>query len=278
MLKELMNNPYIWIILSSCTVISFLYAFYVRHVDKKKKEISYISNSYKVIEGGQCSIPALELKYKDRTIENLAITKYAIWNSGNDLINNVDIVNDKPLQIFTTDKENSIILDANIILENEETNKFDIAEITEEFIKLKFDYIEPKNGIILQIIHSGISANLSLDCKIKGGKSIKKLKKRKNNKVDVKKGRKVITVLLISEIIWMIWMSILYLGTAWRIIPWNIFEFIMIFDQKSFTGIIGKLLSCMMFGMTGLMIHLFVIRMKYTYYMSIPIEFREDIE
>ena len=159
-----------------------------------------------------------------------------------------------------------------------ETNKFDIAEITEEFIKLKFDYIEPKNGIILQIIHSGISANLSLDCKIKGGKSIKKLKKRKNNKVDVKKGRKVITVLLISEIIWMIWMSILYLGTAWRIIPWNIFEFIMIFDQKSFTGIIGKLLSCMMFGMTGLMIHLFVIRMKYTYYMSIPIEFREDIE
>ena len=39
-LKALMNNPYAWLTLSVCTILSLVFAIYTLVVDKKRKEIS----------------------------------------------------------------------------------------------------------------------------------------------------------------------------------------------------------------------------------------------
>lgn len=44
-IKSLMNNPYAWVILSVCTIMSFVFGIYTWFAGKRKKEFSYISNS-----------------------------------------------------------------------------------------------------------------------------------------------------------------------------------------------------------------------------------------
>ena len=95
----------------------------------------------------------------------------AIWNSGNITINNTDIVKTRELT-FATDEEN-VILDAEILGVSEETNKFSLLFIDNKTVKLIFDYLDKKDGIVIQIIHTGLSENLLLSCKIKGGLPLK---------------------------------------------------------------------------------------------------------
>ena len=136
---------------------------------KRKKEFSYISNSHKIIEKGKNRIPQLELKYEGRDIDNLTITNYVIWNTGNEVINFSDMVAEKELKIYSSNTANTIILDARIIEETEETNKFEIMQHKDEFVKIGFDYADPQDGIVVQVIHTGSAADLEIGCKIKGG-------------------------------------------------------------------------------------------------------------
>lgn len=135
-IKSLMNNPYAWVILSVCTIMSFVFGIYTWFAGKRKKEFSYISNSHKIIEKGKNRIPQLELKYEGRDIDNLTITNYVIWNTGNEVINFSDMVAEKELKIYSSNTANTIILDARIIEETEETNKL-VALEAERFCFLK---------------------------------------------------------------------------------------------------------------------------------------------
>ena len=58
-MEELMNNPYAWLVLSLCTIISFMFAIYTWIAGRKIKEISvdYFSND--IIKQGKNPIPKL---------------------------------------------------------------------------------------------------------------------------------------------------------------------------------------------------------------------------
>ena len=91
-LTELMQNPYAWAILSVCTIAAFIFAIYTWFVGKKKKEISYVYSTYEIIKMGNSVIPGVQLLYHGKDIADLTITRYAIWNSGNEVLNSTDIV------------------------------------------------------------------------------------------------------------------------------------------------------------------------------------------
>lgn len=99
-----------WVILSMCTIMSFVFGIYTWLAGKRKKEFSYISNSHKIIEKGNSRIPQLELKYEGRDIDNLTITNYVIWNTGNEVINFSDMVAEKELKIYSSNTANTISL------------------------------------------------------------------------------------------------------------------------------------------------------------------------
>lgn len=170
--NNLKENPYLWIITTLLGLIAAIISIYTWFDRKKKKEISYYKNSYKIIDIGQVLTSSLKLLYKEKEIKDLVITKYAIWNSGDEVLNSSDIVVSKPLQI-NIDNEDAKILDAKIIQRTDECNNFLIEEQEEKYIKIKFDYIDLKDGIVIQIIHTGEKNILGVDCKIKGGKKIK---------------------------------------------------------------------------------------------------------
>lgn len=272
-MEGLMRNPYVWLFLSFCTIAAFAFAIYTRLVDKKKKEFTYFENSYRIIQKGKSSIPQLQLTYDSRNIEDLFITKYAIWNSGNEVINKNDIVVEKPLKI-TSLGDDTVILNTKIIVESEETNKFIIDDEQESFSTINFDYVDSGDGIVIQIIHTG--EYLEFDGKIKGGKKIRCLNGKKHNKrINRKRLRKLNTILLCIEGTILTGMASLVFLLSWGIIPKEIFDISKPIDDG---GIIDKVLSVVMIILMIGTIYILYNNIKRVYHLNIPSKLRKNIE
>lgn len=273
-LSDLMINPYMWLFLSVCTIGGFGYAIYSRLADKRKKEFSYVKKSYKIIEEGKSCIKELKVSYGSRNIENLSITKYAIWNSGNEVINCIDIVKDRPLEIQSSNKNSTVILDARIIMKSDESNKFEITNVKDDSVTIKLDYVDPKEGIVVQIVHTGISENIELKGKIKGGKKLKNIsEKRLGKTVNRKKRNKFLIFCMAIYIFLLLIIWGVSFGCAWGIFPADIFQN----DNLNNMAISRFYIIC-----TGVLllwvIHMLWHRIKYLYNINIPSKLRDSLE
>ena len=170
MLEKLMTNPYAWLFLSAITVVSFVFAVWSWYATKPRKEISIHCKTDEIIKAGQQKIKKLEVMFDGNAIEDLSSTKFYIWNSGNQVLSNSDIVPSKPLKIYT---DSSKILDVQILRVTDETNLFEIASASGNQVTLAFDYVEQGGGVLVQVLHTGNSSELVFDCKIKGGREIR---------------------------------------------------------------------------------------------------------
>lgn len=203
MLEKLMDSPIAWTVLAVLAVLSFFYAIYCQHKNKEKKEFSYLKQSNNLIRKKKSKFEKLSVSYDGQEIEDLCITKFTIWNSGNKTLNDVDIVKNKELTIATCDDDK--ILDVELIICSEETNEFRIVKIDERTVKIMFDYVDKKDGVVIQIIHTGTSDSINIKCKIKGGNSLKsnvndasmKIFKKVFTKVDIDKFFVVFACILI---------------------------------------------------------------------------------
>lgn len=171
MLEKLMNNPYAWGILALLTIISFVYAVVIQQKSKEKKIFSYIKKTNELIAAKKSTYDNLYISYCGQQIESFCVSKFVVWNSGNRILNSSDMVDSKELT-FKVNEENKI-LDAEIIGVSEVTNNFYIKKKEEKEIKINFDYVEKKDGFVIQIMHTGSEKDICVECKIKGGLPIK---------------------------------------------------------------------------------------------------------
>jgi len=174
--ESVQNSFIIWLILAVCTVAGFAFGIYQLMKSKKKMQFAYLKKANTIIASGKSVIDGLGITYKGQTVDNLSVTKLAVWNCGNDVINQKeDIVTERPLKIVSGDSCTRI-LECNIIKESEATDKFEISRCTGDEAIISFDYAATKEGVIIQVIHTGESKNIYLDYKIKGGKRAKEIK------------------------------------------------------------------------------------------------------
>lgn len=90
--------------------------------------------------------------YKNNNVPDVSISKIAFWNGGNQTIELDDIASRDPI-IFSIN-ENYSIQDISIIKCTDEKNDISIEKLSEKQYKLVFDYIKPKEGCLIQIIHT----------------------------------------------------------------------------------------------------------------------------
>lgn len=171
LLNKAMENSLIWAVLAIITVISLLFTVYTYVTNKKRKLFSVSCASYELLKQGQSEIEKVSIMFDDQPINNLTISNYAIWNSGNTLINGTDIVDTQRLRLISDDETK--FLEAKIVSEVETSNKFRIIEQLDNEILLDFDYVDKNEGIVIQVIHTGEKDSINAQCKIKGGKPIK---------------------------------------------------------------------------------------------------------
>ena len=126
----------------------------------KRKRLSYLSRSNNLFSGLESKYPDVEVSFRGYgdTLKSLTVTKLAIWNSGNDTIRKQDIVKDAPLAIQAS--PGNIILSVKITDLASPLNKIECTlnkERTRAIVSL--DYLDPKQGAVVQVFHSGTSNN-----------------------------------------------------------------------------------------------------------------------
>jgi len=154
-------------------VLGIITSYIFHLIQKRRKELSWAIDSTNLIKGYSSLFEKLEIQYGEKKIENLTVSKVAFWNNGNETIDGKDIA--IPPFILPTDKTSTKILDTKIIKISTVGNRFEIhKKIDSPFLVLKFDYLDPQQGAVIQIIHTGVSVlPLIMRGEIKGVKDIK---------------------------------------------------------------------------------------------------------
>lgn len=182
LLQSMLESVFFQVILAITGIGGFIWGIFSHYASNKKPCISTARSSFVVVSRGRNSIDNLTLSFAGKEIQNLTITKFAIWNSGNKVINADDLVSTQKLQIVAIDSTE--ILEAQIVAETDTSNRFEIDSQSDNRVCLDFEYADSHDGIVLQVLHTGNRDGLKVEGKIKGGESIKCFG------MDKRKGRK----------------------------------------------------------------------------------------
>lgn len=172
-LQQLLDNTLFQAFLAIIAIVGFAYAFIVQRINKEKKEISFCLKSNHLIRGKRAKFEKLSITYDGQQIEDLCVSKFTVWNSGNRTLNRTDMVESKELTISVANE--CRVLDVELIACSDETNGFSVRIENEHTVKVLFEYADKKEGAVIQIIHTGNDEDIQIDCKIKGGNPIKNI-------------------------------------------------------------------------------------------------------
>lgn len=161
-------NPYMSVIGFVVTILSIPLAIYLFQKSKSKKEIGIYKRSFRLLHENIKNVSKLSIIYDTKTINNLTVSEVYFWNNGKQTIQGNEIVKLASLQIYSS---NGKILDIAISKIIEPSNNFTLigTEDKEHNIQsLSFDYMEPNEGCIVTVYHTGNSVAVS--GRIQGGK------------------------------------------------------------------------------------------------------------
>lgn len=159
-------------------VLGFITSYIFYRIQKRRRELCWSIDSTSLIKGYSSLFEKLDIQYGGQKIENLTVSKIVFWNNGNETIDGKDIA--IPPCIFLRDEANTKILDAKIIKSSTVGNGFEIhREPDNPILVLQFEYLDPQQGAVIQVIHTGVSIlPLILDGEVKGVKDIEYKSKR----------------------------------------------------------------------------------------------------
>lgn len=170
-IETLKSSNLVWAILSICTCLGVPFFIVTVITGKHKKEFTYARTTFQLVSEGVSSINKLKLLFDETPISDLSVTRFTIWNSGTEEIKREDLYSNQPLCIINH-TETAQILDASIIPESDEKQKFNLSMNEERDVEVDFECAEKKDGVVIQVIHSGNADELKPTIGIKGGKEI----------------------------------------------------------------------------------------------------------
>lgn len=165
-IETLKNSDLVWLILSLCTIIGVPLAIYFGRKSQMKKIINAVISSNELIINKQPNISKVKILYDNEVVETLTVTKLTFWSKTPPTINRADIIDDEPLAIFS---KNGKILDVSVLNGDNTSNKVAVSLTNDTTANITFNYLDPKEGGIIQIIHTGDINSIDITRKIKGG-------------------------------------------------------------------------------------------------------------
>lgn len=133
----------------------FLVSTLFHFINKRKRKISYSIITSPIIVNKISKITDLVIKYKNKDIDNLSISKITLKNAGNEILKSTDFAELNKLSLTTNGQ---FLIDSSNDLEIVSSNpyiKADINLISSNKIEIEFDFLESKNTITCSIFHTG---------------------------------------------------------------------------------------------------------------------------
>lgn len=168
------NNPWLNVIFLALALLSIIVSIILYIKSKKSRIPTYSVRSVNLIKENIKKIKSVEILYEGKKVENLTITKLALWNAGKETIDSKDVAQVNPIKIIL--KNGAKILDSEIIFQKNPSNNFTInIDRTTNEIHVIFDYFDLEEGVIIQMYHTGISsADIEITGTIKATNSIQR--------------------------------------------------------------------------------------------------------
>lgn len=136
-------------------VIGVLIAIWSSFVSRIGGRPVYQYRSLRLIGTNYSAMPSdVEVRFKGQIVNRLTKTEVVIWNSGNQTINGAAIVLNDPLRFEFGN--GSRILDVSVLRVTRDVNDFKakIDPKSQGAVLIDFDYLDPDDGALIEILHN----------------------------------------------------------------------------------------------------------------------------
>lgn len=181
-LYEWLNNPQFMsgVITFSSVIFGFLLALIIEYYKKRRGGIRRSTWTLNVVNDLGSSLPDLEQGPLDQNLKvlfngqqckRLSITRVILWNGSNETLERKHIAQAHPITI--TAKEPTQILDIYLKDVSNSGNGIQVNKIDSHTYIINFDYLEKKEGCVLDVYHTGYTQEaITVTGSIKGFKKI----------------------------------------------------------------------------------------------------------
>ncbi len=147
-------------------IITIIISFIVYKKSKPRTRLSYYYSNKLILNIDEQNVSEhVSLLINNFELKKLVKTEFRIWNDGSTIIRSEDKINENPLRIVLDEK--SKIIAANIIKNTDTDNNFSVRNIN-NVIYIDFNYLEPKSGILIEILHNNENTQVNVLGKIIG--------------------------------------------------------------------------------------------------------------
>lgn len=172
-LEFINQNPWLNVLFILLTLTSIFLSLWFYFKSKKSKKPTYSLRTFNLIKEKINKIDSVEIQYHSNKIDNLSITKIAIWNNGKETISSTDVAQNNPFLVII--EESFSILDCDILFEKNPANGFSINKLNSNKVEIKFDYFDFNEGIIIQLYHTATEEDkITVVGSFKGTKAIER--------------------------------------------------------------------------------------------------------
>lgn len=144
--------------------ISIACAYYFYRKSKKVAKPCYIKLSSRLIGKEENELPQdVRITYKERAVDRLTKTTIVIWNDGTEVLKGSDIAQSDPLCLSFI--EGDEILSASKIRFTKSANNFCLNNeegLYHHKMFFSFEYLDPGDGVTLEILHNSLKDNPEL--------------------------------------------------------------------------------------------------------------------
>jgi len=123
-------------------------------ISRSTAKPSYQKSSFRLIGRKENNLPKdVTVIFKRKEVDRLTKTTLILWNNGTEVLNGEDVISTDSLQISFTDGDN--ILSYKVLKQTKDVNNFELLK-NEAFphrLLINFSYLDPNDGIVLEILH-----------------------------------------------------------------------------------------------------------------------------
>lgn len=135
-------------------VIAIILPFVIHKIFKRPAQLSFQKSALVLLGRDENNLPDdVTILFKKQEVDRLTKITLILWNSGTQILRGEDIVDDDSLRIVFPDGTN--ILSYKILKTTNTHNKFEITknEDAPHQLSISLDYLNPKDGITVEVIH-----------------------------------------------------------------------------------------------------------------------------
>lgn len=148
------NQGWVGSLIGIIGIILGIFGIFSYRISKSVAKPSYQKSSLRLIGRNEDNLPKyVTVTYKGNEVDRLTKTTLTIWNDGTETLDGSDVVDSDPLLISF--KENDKILSYKILKKTKEANAFSLikCEAFTNKLRLEFEYLDPKDGVVIELLH-----------------------------------------------------------------------------------------------------------------------------